>query len=47
MPQISRVTGKFPVFPDHVHAYIIEFEKSVAHMVELFSKGEQDAAQFT
>ncbi len=37
MPQITKVTGKFPVFPDHVHAYIIEFEKSVVIVDGLFA----------
>lgn len=37
MPSITRVTGKFPAFPDHVHAYIIEFEKSVVIVDSLFA----------
>jgi glyoxylase-like metal-dependent hydrolase (beta-lactamase superfamily II) len=37
MPSITRVTGKFPAFPDHVHAYIIEFDRSLVIVDGMFA----------
>jgi glyoxylase-like metal-dependent hydrolase (beta-lactamase superfamily II) len=37
MPTITRVTGEFPAYPDHVHAYIIEFEKSLVIVDGMFA----------